>query len=56
MKLNVGKMDLRIASIALEIGATIVTHNLRDFGRIPGLLVADWTVPPPAPAAPTGAP
>jgi tRNA(fMet)-specific endonuclease VapC len=56
-KLNVGKMDLRIASIALEPGATIVTHNLRDFGRIPGLPVVDWTVPPPPPAVPpTGGP
>ncbi|WP_439622218.1 type II toxin-antitoxin system VapC family toxin [Gemmata sp.] len=55
-KLNVGKMDLRIASIALELGATVVTHNLRDFGRVPGLLLADWTAPQtpqsPAPPAP----
>jgi len=45
MKLNVGKMDLRIASVALELGATIVTHNLRDFGRVPGLSIADWSLP-----------
>jgi tRNA(fMet)-specific endonuclease VapC len=55
-KLNVGKMDLRIASIALELGATVVTHNLRDFGRVPGLPTADWTAPQtpqsPAPPAP----
>lgn len=56
LKLNVGKMDLRIASVALEVGAAVVTLNLRDFGRIPGLATADWTVPPatpPGPAAPT---
>ena len=51
-KLNVGRMDLRIASIALELGATVVTHNTRDFARVPGLLIADWTVPPAAPAVP----
>ena len=53
MKLNVGKMDLRVASIALEVGATVVTHNLRDFGRVPGLPIVDWTVPPPAPTSST---
>lgn len=55
LKLNVGKMDLRIAGIALELGATVVTHNARDFGRVPGLLTADWTVPP-APPAPDPTP
>lgn len=46
LKLNVGKMDLRIAGVALELGATVVTHNTRDFGRVPGLATADWTEPP----------
>jgi tRNA(fMet)-specific endonuclease VapC len=53
-KLNVGKMDLRIASIALELGATVVTHNTPDFARVPGLVTADWTLPP-TPAPPTPA-
>ena len=44
LKLNVGKMDLKIAAVALELGATVVTNNVRDFGRVPGLLWEDWTV------------
>ncbi len=42
LKLNVGKSDLKIAAVALEIGATVVTDNLRDFGRVPHLAVENW--------------
>ncbi len=42
MKLRVKGNDLRIAAIALELGATVVTHNLQDFTRVPGLAAADW--------------
>ncbi|HVK12177.1 MAG TPA: type II toxin-antitoxin system VapC family toxin [Gemmataceae bacterium] len=42
-RLNVGPYDLRIAAIALELGATVVTRNLRDFNRIPGPTCEDWS-------------
>jgi tRNA(fMet)-specific endonuclease VapC len=44
MRLNVRKMDLRIAAIILENGGTLVTRNTRDFQRVPGLTIEDWTV------------
>jgi tRNA(fMet)-specific endonuclease VapC len=44
LRLNVGLMDLRIAAIALENGLIVVTRNLRDFNRVPGLITADWSV------------
>jgi tRNA(fMet)-specific endonuclease VapC len=34
--------DLRIASIALSRGLTLVTGNTRHFARVPGLRVENW--------------
>jgi tRNA(fMet)-specific endonuclease VapC len=42
--LRVGAMDLRLASIALSRRLTVLTRNLRDFGRVPGLGIEDRTV------------
>jgi tRNA(fMet)-specific endonuclease VapC len=41
--LRIATMDLRIASIALSQGLTLLTRNSRDFSRVPGLLIEDWT-------------
>ena len=43
LKLKVRKMDLRIAATVLERDATVVTRNLRDFQRVPGVRIEDWS-------------
>jgi tRNA(fMet)-specific endonuclease VapC len=42
-RLNVRKMDVCIAAIALEHQAIVVTRNVRDFQRVPNLVVEDWS-------------
>ena len=39
----IGDRDCMIAAIARSQGMTLVTHNVADFGRVPGLKVQDWT-------------
>jgi tRNA(fMet)-specific endonuclease VapC len=38
----IGSNDLLIAAIALARGATLVSHNTREFSRIEELLLEDW--------------
>lgn len=35
-------LDLQIAAICLEAGATLLTHNRRHFNCIEGLALEDW--------------
>ena len=41
-RLRVGTMDLKIAAICLAHDARLLTRNLTDFARIPGLRVENW--------------
>ncbi len=38
----IGPYDLQIAAIALANELTLVTHNIREFSRIPHLQIEDW--------------
>lgn len=40
----IGPYDLQIAAIALTHGLTLVTHNTREFGCVPNLLLGDWEI------------
>jgi len=40
-RIRVGTMDLKIAAIALAHDATLLSRNIRDFGKVPGLKVED---------------
>jgi tRNA(fMet)-specific endonuclease VapC len=45
LALRIGTNDLRIAAIVLTLDATLLSRNLVDFERIPGLRLEDWTRP-----------
>jgi tRNA(fMet)-specific endonuclease VapC len=38
----IGSLDLLIAGHARSLGATVVTNNVREFSRVPGLVVENW--------------
>jgi tRNA(fMet)-specific endonuclease VapC len=40
--LAIGGMDLLIAAHALSLDVRLVTHNVREFRRVPGLRVETW--------------
>ena len=43
---GIGPLDTLIAGQALARGLTVATNNVREFSRVPGLMVEDWMAPP----------
>ena len=41
----IGPHDVLLAGHALALGAVLVTHNVREFSRVPHLVVEDWQTP-----------
>ncbi len=39
----IGALDMQIAAHALSLGCTLVTNNLREFERVDGLNLENWT-------------
>jgi tRNA(fMet)-specific endonuclease VapC len=39
----IGNMDMLIGAHAKSLGLTLVTNNVREFKRIDGLRIEDWT-------------
>lgn len=42
-RIRIGTQDLRIASIVIANNGIILTRNLRDFEKVPGLNIEDWS-------------
>ncbi|MGE0882915.1 MAG: type II toxin-antitoxin system VapC family toxin [Blastocatellales bacterium] len=42
-RIRIGSMDLKIAAITLAQNATLLTRNTKDFSKVPGLLIEDWS-------------
>ncbi len=42
-RIRIGTMDLKIAAIALTRHATLLTRNSKDFSKVPGLHIEDWS-------------
>lgn len=40
---GIGPNDLIIAATVVANQGTLVTHNVDEFARVPGLLIEDWT-------------
>jgi tRNA(fMet)-specific endonuclease VapC len=43
-RIQLAKMDARIAAIAMFRGLILLTRNHKDFGKVTGLSIEDWTV------------
>ena len=44
-RIHIGSIDLKIAAICLVNDATLLSRNLADFLRVPGLHAEDWLGP-----------
>lgn len=42
--IRIGTNDLKIAAVCLANDATLLTRNLKDFSKVPGLQAEDWAV------------
>jgi tRNA(fMet)-specific endonuclease VapC len=40
----IGPYDYQIAAQGITKGLTVVTHNVREFERIPGIILEDWVI------------
>jgi tRNA(fMet)-specific endonuclease VapC len=40
--MGIGPLDTLIAAHARSLGATVVTSNISEFARVPGLRAVDW--------------
>ena len=38
----IGPYDVMLAGQAISIGLVLVTHNVSEFSRVPGLTIEDW--------------
>jgi tRNA(fMet)-specific endonuclease VapC len=41
--IRIGTLDLRIAAITLAHGGILLSRNLKDFEKVPGLTIQDWS-------------
>ncbi|PHM07413.1 type II toxin-antitoxin system VapC family toxin [Nostoc sp. 'Peltigera malacea cyanobiont' DB3992] len=42
-RIRIGTQDLRITSIVLANKGILLTRNMRDFEKVPGLTIQDWS-------------
>ena len=40
----IGPYDLQIAAQGISRGITIITHNIGEFSRVPGIRLEDWII------------
>jgi tRNA(fMet)-specific endonuclease VapC len=38
----IASMDLLIAAHAISLDVPLITHNVKEFGKVPGLRIEDW--------------